>query len=125
MKRVTKQRTAILRCLSEIQRPLSVEEILAYTTKEIPSINLSTIYRNLKMLIQENEIALIDLPGGKSCYEIIKKEHHHYFLCDACSKIFSITGCPKGLLDLIPKGFQLLGHSITLNGFCLECQVST
>lgn len=121
MKRITKQRKAILKSLDEQGRPLFIEEILAYTMKEIPQINLSTIYRNIKILLEEKKVALIELPGGKACYEIIKMEHHHYFSCDRCSKIFPIQGCPKGLSEMLPSGFKLLGHAITLNGFCLEC----
>lgn len=121
MERITKQRTAILKCLSEKERPLSIEEILAYSAIEIPQINLSTVYRTIKKLLDEEKIVSVQLPGDKTCYEIIQKEHHHYFLCDNCSKIYFIKHCPKGLSDIVPTGFHLLGHSITLNGFCLEC----
>ena len=121
MKRITKQRTAILKFLSETGRPLSIDEILAYASTEIPQINLSTIYRTIKTLIQEEKIVLIELPGEKSCYKISSKEHHHYFLCDSCNKIYFITQCPRKLSQIVPKGFQLLGHSITLNGFCSDC----
>lgn len=121
MRRVTKQRTAILRSLSEAGRPLYIEEILALAAKEIPQINLSTVYRTVRTLREEGKITLIALPGEKSCYEIYQKEHHHHFLCDGCSKIYYINECPKGISDIVPKGFRLLGHSITLNGLCLEC----
>ena len=121
MKRMTKQRSAILECLSETGRPLCIEEIQAYAASEIPQINLSTIYRTLKTLIQEGKIDLIELPGEKSCYAIHQQEHNHYFLCDRCNKTYFINKCPKGLLEIIPQGFHLLGHSITLNGFCQEC----
>lgn len=121
MRRVTKQRMAILRCLSESGRPLYIEEIQALAAKEIPQINLSTVYRTLKTLLEEEKITLIALPGEKSCYEVYQKEHHHYFLCDRCSKIYYINQCPRGIAEIVPKGFHLLGHSITLNGFCLEC----
>jgi len=121
MQRMTKQRIAILKCLSESGRPLHIEEILSYASVEIPLINLSTIYRTIKTLAREEKIALIELPGEKSCYEICQKEHHHYFLCDRCNKIYFINQCPKGLSEIVPKGFQILGHSITLNGFCMEC----
>lgn len=121
MERLTKQRSAILKCLSETGRPLSVEEILAYTSHKIPQINLSTIYRNIKKLLSEQKIIQVEIAGEKSCYEIIQKEHHHYFSCDSCKKVYFINQCPKGLSDIVPKGFHLLGHSITLNGFCVEC----
>lgn len=122
MERITKQRTAILKCLSESGRPLSVDEVLVYSSKEIPQINLSTVYRTLKKLIEEQKIVSVELPGEKSCYEIIQKEHHHYFSCDSCNKIYFINQCPKGLSEIVPRGFHLLGHSTTLNGFCRECK---
>lgn len=121
MKRMTRQRAAILRCLVNIKRPLSVEEILELSEKEIPEINLSTIYRNLKTLYAEKKITCIDVPGGSIRYELTSSKHHHYFLCDACSKLFAIPVCPKDLLEMVPEGFEMHGHSITLNGLCLEC----
>jgi Fur family ferric uptake transcriptional regulator len=123
MQRMTKQRAIILKCLSETGRPLCIEEIQEYAKKEIPQINLSTIYRTLKTLLEEHKIALIELPGEKTCYEMIQNGHRHYFLCDSCNKIYFINKCPKGLADIIPKGFRLLGHSITLNGFCSTCVI--
>ena len=121
MRRMTKQRMAILKCLSESERPLYVEEILSKASVDIPQINLSTVYRNIKMLVQEEKVALVELPNEKSCYEIADKKHHHYFLCDSCHKVYFINKCPKGLSEMFPQGFNVLGHSITLNGFCLDC----
>lgn len=121
MKRMTKQRTVILKYLSEIERPLCIEEIQAYAASEIPRINLSTIYRTIKILVQEGKVDPIELPGEKSCYEIRQKDHHHYFLCNSCNKTYFINKCPKGLLEIVPQGFHLLSHSITLNGICREC----
>ncbi|HRD56382.1 MAG TPA: transcriptional repressor [Parachlamydiaceae bacterium] len=121
MQRTTKQRQAILNCLTEIKRPLSIEEILSYTAKEIPHINLSTIYRTIKILITDGTIDTIQLPGDKSFYEMRKNMHHHHFFCTNCSKTYCINSCPKGLSEMIPEGFKLLDHSIMLNGLCKEC----
>jgi Fur family ferric uptake transcriptional regulator len=121
MERQTRQRTAILKSLSQYGRPLSTAEILAYTSVEVPEINLSTIYRNIKKLLEEKKINTVDLPQGNARYEIAEGKHHHYFLCDRCDKLFSILGCPNGLIDLIPKGFRLKSHSIILSGFCKDC----
>lgn len=124
MQRITKQRMAILKCLSESDRPLYVEEILLKASLEVPKINLSTIYRTIKKLVQEKKIAFVTIHGDKSCYEIVDKDHRHYFLCNGCSKIYVIHKCPKGLFEIIPQGFRVLGHSITLNGFCFDCNVN-
>lgn len=121
MKRITKQRAAILRCLQQAERPLSLEEILAFAGSELEHLNLSTVYRTMQVLIEEKKVHSIKLPGEKSYYEMAQVEHRHYFSCDGCKKIYFINKCPKGLADLVPSGFQVLGHSITLNGLCAGC----
>jgi len=125
MERNTKQRTTITKALSSSGRPLSIEEIQAFAVKEIPEINLSTIYRNLKKLTQEQKIKVIELPGENVRYEMSeKKDHHHHFLCTKCNRLFCLDACPKGLHDLVPKGFILTNHSITLEGICKDCTLT-
>lgn len=121
MKRMTKQRAAILQCLQQAQRPLSLEEILAFAASEIEHLSLSTVFRNMQALIEEAKVHSIKMPGEKSYYEMAQLEHRHYFSCDHCKKIYFINKCPKGLADLVPQGFRVLGHSITLNGLCADC----
>lgn len=50
MKRMTKQRQAILDCFKQIDRPLGIEEILENASKSVPQLNQATVYRNLKLL---------------------------------------------------------------------------
>lgn len=121
MKRMTKQRAAILHCLQQSQRPLSLEEILDLAAKEIEHLNLSTVFRTMQTFIEEGKVHSVKMPGEKSYYELAQGEHRHYFSCDSCKKIYFINKCPRGLADLVPPGFKVLGHSITLNGLCLEC----
>jgi Fur family ferric uptake transcriptional regulator len=121
MQRLTRQRMAILKYFSEIKRPLSVEEILLFASKEIPDINLSTVYRNLKTLVKQGMINPVELPGENIRYEAIEPHHHHHFLCEKCDRLFNILGCPDGLAALVPAGFRLQSHSITLRGTCTDC----
>jgi Fur family transcriptional regulator, ferric uptake regulator len=124
MQRLTRQRVAILKCFSGATRPLSVEEILLFASKDISNINLSTVYRNLKTLIGQGTINPVELPGGDIRYEVIEAQHHHHFLCEKCDRLFNIPGCPAGLAAMVPKGFKLQSHSITLRGTCTDCNPS-
>ena len=75
MKRMTKQRLAILNCFTkELQRPMSIEEVLSAVAETIPGINLSTVYRNIKILIADSKLRSVELPGGGVRYEMLKKE---------------------------------------------------
>lgn len=122
VKRVTRQRKAILHCLSQEARALTMDEIFTSVAPDIPKLNRSTIYRTIKTLIDEGRVKVIEFPGKRLCYEMCRAEHHHYFLCDRCRKSYQIDRCPQGLLEMVPKGFVLLGHSIVLSGLCLPCQ---
>ncbi|MBM3207966.1 MAG: transcriptional repressor [Chlamydiae bacterium] len=121
MKRFTRQQEAILSTLKKEERPLSVEEILSHASEVVDSINLSTIYRNLKVLIFENKVQKIDIPGENPCYEIQSSGHYHYFHCDDCSRVYRLDSCPGRLENLLPSGFFLRTHSITLHGSCADC----
>lgn len=118
---MTKQRQAILECFKREDRPLGVEEILADACKAVPQLNLATVYRNLKLLIDEGLICPVDLPGLKTRYESVGLKHHHHFLCNECDRVFDVKGCPEGISALVPNGFQLTSHAITLEGFCEDC----
>lgn len=121
MKRMTKQRQSILECFKAIDRPLAIEEILEKASKKVPQLNLATVYRNLKTLIEEGLVSPVELPGLKTRYESCGLHHHHHFLCHHCDKVFDIHGCPEGIGTLVPRGFKLTSHAITLEGYCKDC----
>lgn len=121
MKRITRQRQAILACFKEAKRPLSAPEILELAAKDVPLINLATIYRNLRSLLEENILVVVEVPGQPSRYEYQSLDHHHHFLCQTCNRLFDVKGCLPGLTNLLPKGFKLMHHGITLYGLCDQC----
>lgn len=122
MKRLTRQRQVILEGFKLTKRPLSAKEILNIASKELPLINLATIYRNLKTLLEEEVIVHVEVPGQPPRYECRGLSHHHHFLCQRCDRLFDVEGCLPGLTKLIPEGFKLTSHDITLYGFCEQCK---
>ena len=86
MKRLTRQRTEILRVIDEAQRPLSPQEILEAGRAAIPSLSIATIYRNLRDLQQDGMIQAVALPGDSPRYESRRAHahHHHHFQCSKC-----------------------------------------
>jgi len=121
MERNTQQRQAILAALKKAGRPLSVQEVLQSAQKKCPGLGVATVYRNLKALINEEELISVDMPGGVVLYEIPHSEHHHHFSCVKCSKVFDVEACKFNFQKLIPEGFQLSKHEILLSGLCRTC----
>lgn len=121
MTRATEQRKAIHRVLVTCGRPLSVGEILELAQDRVARLGIATVYRTLKTLQEEGEVAQVDLPGQPPRWEIAPEGHHHHFLCSTCDRLYEVNGCPEGLTELLPEGYTLAEHDILLRGQCDAC----
>lgn len=121
--RKTKQQEAIRDVLADAGRPMSVQEVHDAAARDVPSIGLSTIYRTIKKLAEDGEIAAVAVPGQPDRYELsqVAATHHHHFHCVRCDRVFDVSGCVGGLERLLPAGFRLLEHELTLRGLCERC----
>lgn len=123
MQRQTPQRIAIEQSFAIAGRPLSPQEILDAAREQVPSLNLATVYRTLKRMVEDESIHPVELPGESARYELqsAAEHHHHHFRCRSCDAVFDLEGCVEGLKKLLPKGFRMTGHDIVLYGFCAAC----
>jgi Fur family transcriptional regulator, ferric uptake regulator len=121
MERDTRQRQAIYNALAKAGRPLAVNELFLLAKSEFGGLGIATVYRNLKILLSENRIRQVDLPGQPPRWELPPEDHHHHFLCRTCNKLFEVYDCPNDLQRLLPKGYTLEEHDILLRGQCNIC----
>ena len=121
--RTTRQFNAIQAAIADAGRPLSIEEIHEIAREAVPTIGLRTIYRVVRQLQADEEIAAVTVPGGADRYEMaaVASRHHHHFHCTECDRIYDVDGCTGGLKKLLPKGFTLEHHELTLSGRCAAC----
>jgi Fur family ferric uptake transcriptional regulator len=122
MERSTRQRAAIRGAIEAAGRPLSPQEVLEAAQREVPALGMATVYRNLKLLLEDGSVQMVELPGDSARYEAAGHGHHHHFRCEACHRVFDIHDCPGDLAKLVPKGFSVRHHDITLYGLCSDCQ---
>lgn len=121
MERQTAQRKAIRRVFEESQHPLSVQDVLRLAQEYVPRLGIATVYRNLKALVEEEWLQLVELPGEASRYERFGLSHHHHFSCQKCQRVFDIHECFGDIERLLPEGFVLEEHEIILYGKCSQC----
>ncbi|RQO48682.1 transcriptional repressor [Variovorax sp. KBW07] len=142
MQRLTRQRNAVFSAFSDAARVLTAPEILAHARELVPEISLSTVYRQVSLLLADGEIAKVELPGEPARYEVACKpgahkhshghghghdhgeaddHHHHYFHCTNCGQVLLLHSCPGPMDDLVPKGFKVHSHEVTLHGLCAPC----
>jgi len=122
MERSTRQRHAIRQTLHIAERPLLPMEILDQARAIVPALGLATVYRNLKLLVDAKEVQPVELPGEPARYELSGHGHHHHFRCRNCHRVFDIHACPGNMQSLVPPGFMVEGHELTLYGICSACQ---
>ncbi len=92
--------------------------------KEMPSISLGNVYRNINILVEEGRITRRDFGDGIEHYDAIPGLHYH-FICDTCK---AVTDFPMPLQDLITKKargmskHRISGHTIQFYGTCDACR---
>ena len=120
--RTTKQFSAILAVLQAAQGPMPVPDLVAAAKKKAPLLNKTTVYRTLEKLVSDGLVEAVLLREGVLHYELKEPAvHHHHFVCGRCKKIFCVDGCVRDIDLLLPKGFVLESHEVTLRGICKGC----
>jgi len=122
VRRNTTQRDAIQEVFCNEERPLAVEEILRAGRKRVKSLNRATVYRSLRMLIDQGWLEAISSPKTGTLYERAGKDHHHHFQCRSCDRTYELPGCGLKQDRLTPQGFVTEGHELFLFGICASCK---
>ena len=80
--RNTQQKEAIRLAFEKADRPLSPDEVLAIAINKVQQLSIATVYRNIGSMVEDGMLAIVEIPGQPSRYEIAGKAHHHHFQCD-------------------------------------------
>ena len=144
MERHTRQRQSLLDALAQSGQALSPPDLLALARPAVPSLNLSTVYRQIKGLLDAGRLVRVELPGQPARYEMApslgaqahshataashaphaphaEPQHHHHFHCVQCDRVYPIHACPGPMNHLAPAGFEVQHHDLTLRGRCAAC----
>lgn len=117
--RATKQKMAILDFLRSKRAHYNAVQIHEAVQKQIPTISLSTIYRNLAQLIETGEIASVEASDKCVFYDGYVDEHSH-FVCERCKKIYDFP-VAKAISEPERAGFTVKNQRVVYYGLCSEC----
>ncbi|PQM75259.1 Fur family transcriptional regulator [Corynebacterium sp. J010B-136] len=124
--RTTKQRTAVVEVMQEIDRFQSAKEIHTALQDRNAKVGLTTVYRTLQSLVDINAVDALHSPTGEVLYRHCESEaHHHHLVCTKCGRTEEIDGGPieKWAKDVADTyGFQLTGHDAEVFGVCAKCR---
>ena len=118
---ITSRQQQLLKQLKKCTNELSGQELHRQLHKGEKAMGLTTVYRNLQVLVKQGLIRSRHLPNGEVLYAPVERDIHH-LTCVSCGETTRLKGCPVKTMDLsknTSKKFELLFH--TLEYFCL-CQ---
>jgi Fur family transcriptional regulator, ferric uptake regulator len=124
-RRLTRQRRVIWDVLlAEPEEHLSAEDIVERVHVRLPSMNTSTVYRTLEILVHDGLLLRTDLGGDRAYYELVREHRHHHVVCERCGKVTHLHEETLGDLPArIEKdsGYRLGEREISFFGTCRSC----
>ncbi len=118
---LTRQKQVLGAVFETAKGPLTASQVCEAARKELPSVGIATVYRAIRQFVAEGRVRAVELPGAAPHYESAAGDHHHFFLCQQCKKLFDLAGCRGGFNSLAPRGFRVQHHEIVLYGECASC----
>ena len=121
---MTRQRRIIHDYLLSTKSHPTAEEIYMNVKKNMPSIAVGTVYRNLSLMTDAGEVRRITVPEHPDRYDGDVSPHDH-LLCMKCKKLFDIGSVGVDLRKSdIPTGTLVLGYEVTVKTICPACAVA-
>ena len=106
-----------------MRRELSGQELHRQLIESGKAMGLTTVYRNLQVLIKHGLIRSRHLPTGEVLYTPVDRDIHH-LTCVQCGETSKMEGCPVKDIHTPKtntKKFQLLFHTLEFFGLCQNC----
>ncbi len=85
-----------------------------------PNISLGTVYRNLKLLSDEQVIITLETVDKKLHYDGDISRHSH-FICENCGKIIDLFKPAETPRELKKMGLKVSGEKCIYYGQCNDC----
>jgi Fur family ferric uptake transcriptional regulator len=122
--RMTRQRTAILAELRALDSHPTACELYAIVRRKIPKISLGTVYRNLEILAENNNILKLEYAGFQKRFDGNTSAHQHV-RCMRCGRVADVN--PEMEAPTVPAGldvpdFTVCFAKIEFFGFCGACR---
>lgn len=124
MARSTRQRSALMDLLSEIETFRSAQQLHALLRERGERVGLTTVYRTLQTLADAGEIDVMRPPGGEHVYRRCSEGHHHHLVCRSCGRTVEVEGpAVESWADRVAAehGYADVSHTLEIFGCCPAC----
>lgn len=123
--RITPQRVAVLRVLTEEGTHLTADQIYDRIRRELPTTSLATVYKTVSLLKDVGALQELSLAGDSSYYDAGQDVPHPHLVCTHCGEVRDVEmGEMEGVLARVRRetGYQITEPQFNLFGICPRCQ---
>jgi len=126
-RRNTRQRTAVLALLEELDGFRSAQDLHALLRQRGDAVGLATVYRALQVLVDDGQLDVLRGPDGEAAYRRCSPVHHHHLVCRSCGRTVEVGGPPVerwAARVAAEHGFADVQHQVEVFGTCGACRTS-
>jgi Fur family ferric uptake transcriptional regulator len=122
--RVTGPARIVLRALFAADGPVSAEQIADGLGGTLPSLEVTSVYRNLERLERLGVVSHVHLTHGPGLYALARDGDREYLVCEECGRV---TEADPAQLDPLRElvrsqfGYEVRFSHFPLHGHCADC----
>ena len=120
-RRHTRQLEVIWAAIKDETSHPTADQIYDKVRKELPTISLGTVYRNLQKLVGDGKLQVLTLDRSQHFDPLVSR--HQHFICEACEQVYDILlDSDERLFPKLPhEGFTVTSHQMAFYGRCKQC----
>jgi len=121
----SKQRSAVLEAVQSYKGHPTADDVYAKVRGTMPNISLGTVYRNLRLLVEDGTIGEVANPSGGGVQFDKMTAPHHHFICTECNVILDIAAMDASQLSSEVErqtGAKVQYNRLDFYGICPKCQ---
>lgn len=117
------KRNAILSVLESTTCHPSANWIYEKVKEQYPDVGIATVYRNLKILLEQGKVFLVEVGDGLDHYDANIHIPHDHIYCRECGAICDVKSIPIGsLVEGVSKEVSVESYNLILFGKCKNCK---
>jgi Fe2+ or Zn2+ uptake regulation protein len=119
--KITSPRNQVVASVAAREDNFTAEELAS----ELDSIGRATVYRTLKLLLDQGLVCRIVMGDGSVSYRAAHKAHHHHIVCVSCGatedvRMNDVEDVLAGVRNATE--YDIVGHRIEVYGICPRCR---
>ncbi len=120
---MTRQRQLIFDIIKSSDRHMSAEEIFHEAKKHMPSIAYGTVYRNLSLMLEADEVRLVVVADASNRYDKNITPHDH-IICPVCGDVKDVFWGDLTSVFAEKSGEDIISYELNLHALCDNCKAN-